>query len=74
MTSRRERSNRDAFSGPAILVWMAGIFIAFGILSNLFDGEGLLYNLGQGAFIAILVGVVMFAAGRRALRQPKPQT
>lgn len=45
-----------------ILIYMFGLFLAFGLLANLFDGEGFLYNLGDGALIAAVTGSVLYLA------------
>jgi hypothetical protein len=40
---------------PAI-IYAVSFFLAAGLLSNLFDHEGIAYNLLQGLFIALVVG------------------
>lgn len=43
-----------------ILVWMVSAFISFGIISNLIDNYGVLYNLVQGVFIALFSGMCLY--------------
>ena len=43
-----------------ILVWMVSAFISFGIISNLIDNYGVLYNLVQGVFIALFSGGCLY--------------
>jgi inner membrane protein involved in colicin E2 resistance len=45
------------------------MFIGFGLFSNLYDNEGVIYNLVQGAFIALFVGTVMYLIRLVALRR-----
>lgn len=48
---------------------MVGLFFAFGVVSNLFDHESLLYNIGQGLFISLFVGGVLYIARRISIRK-----
>jgi hypothetical protein len=43
-----------------ILVWTASAFIGFGIISNLIDNYGVLYNLVQGIFISLFSGGCLY--------------
>ncbi|MGD0057360.1 MAG: hypothetical protein ABSB83_05850 [Methanomassiliicoccales archaeon] len=47
------------------------MFVAFGLLSNLFDQESLLYNLSQGAFIALFAGAILYIVRWTALSRKK---
>ncbi len=59
------------YSNVLIVVWMVGLFVAFGLLSNFYDQESILQNLGQGAFIALFVGAVLYIVRWIALRRKK---
>jgi len=48
------------YSDAFIVFWTAAMFVAFGLLSNLYDQESIPYNLGQGAFIALSVGAMLY--------------
>lgn len=50
------------FPTSAILIYMLGLFLSFGLISSLFEDEGALYNLTQGAFIAVVTAGVLFLA------------
>jgi len=52
------------YPDAAIIAWMVTVFIGFGILSNFFDSEGVFYNIGQGTFMALFVGVVLYLVRR----------
>lgn len=47
------------------------MFVAFGLLSNLYDQESLPYNLCQGAFIALFVGAILYIVRLTALGRKK---
>jgi hypothetical protein len=44
----------------AIIIITVGIFLSFGLISNLFDGESLMYNLFQGIFMSLFTGGVLY--------------
>jgi hypothetical protein len=48
---------------------MFGFFLAFGVISNFFDDEGVLYNLFQGIFISLFTGGVLILAKYLASRK-----
>jgi hypothetical protein len=60
-----------------IVVCMVAFFLSFGLLSNIIDNEGVLYNLGQGAFISVVTGAALYFARylsrRRAANRVKLQ-
>jgi hypothetical protein len=43
-----------------IIVWMISAFVAFGIIANLIENYGVLYNLGQGVFISLFSGGCLY--------------
>ena len=49
-------------SKTAVLIMMFGFFLAFGVISNFFDDEGMLYNLFQGIFISLFTGGMLILA------------
>ena len=58
-----------------ILIYILGLFLAFGLLSNLFDGESLLYNLGDGLLISVVTGSALYLArflSRRKVTKERP--
>jgi hypothetical protein len=44
----------------AIIIIMVGIFLSFGLISNLFDGYSLMYNLFQGIFMSLFTGGALY--------------
>jgi hypothetical protein len=44
----------------AIIIIMVSIFISFGLISNLFNGYSLKYNLFQGIFMSIFTGAMLY--------------
>jgi len=57
-----------------ILVWTASAFIGFGIISNLIDNYGVLYNLVQGIFISLFSGGCLYLYFRlKDLRNKRPE-
>ncbi len=71
VSSSEGRRGRFDISNAAIAVWMAAMFVSFGLLSNLIDQNGVLYNLGQGAFVALFMGAILLLARWLALRRTK---
>lgn len=65
------RASRPFYPNVAIVIWMAAMFVSFGLLSNLFDQYGVLYNLGQGAFVALFMGAFLWLVRWLALRRTK---
>ncbi|MGD0477032.1 MAG: hypothetical protein ABSB29_02565 [Nitrososphaerales archaeon] len=65
--------HRSRFEYPDVFIvlWSAAMFVAFGLLSNLYDKESFLYNLGQGAFIALFVGAMLYIVRWTARRRKK---
>lgn len=53
------------------MIWTVAMFVSFGLFSNLFDQESALYDLGQGAFIALFVGAALLLVRWAALRRSK---
>ena len=51
-------SLRPAYT--TIIVWIVAAFVSFGIITNLIDNYGVLYDLGQGAFISLLSGGCLY--------------
>ncbi|MGA2574099.1 MAG: winged helix-turn-helix domain-containing protein [Candidatus Methanomethylicaceae archaeon] len=68
---REGRKSRFDYPNVVIVIWTVAMFISFGLLSNLFDQEGVLYHLGQGAFIALFMGAIMWIVRWFALRRAK---
>ena len=48
------------FPNEGIIIVMVSLFLAFGVVDNFFDGESLTYNLFQGVFISLFVGIVLY--------------
>ena len=71
MSVGERHGSRFEYSNILIVVWLVGLFVAFGLLSNLYDQESVLQNLGQGAFIALFVGAVLYIVRWTALRRKK---
>ncbi len=71
MNRNERRVSWIDYPNATIVILMAGLFIAFGLLSNLYDQEGVLYNLGQGAFIALFVGAILWIIRWLALSRTK---
>lgn len=69
MVSRVRRKSMFDYPNAVIVIWMVAMFIGFGLFSNLYDNEGVIYNLVQGAFIALFVGTVMYLIRLVALRR-----
>jgi hypothetical protein len=38
------------------------MFVVFGLLSNLYDQQSTSYNFGQGTFVALSVGAILYVA------------
>lgn len=74
IAAKEGRKSRFDFPNVAIIIWTVAMFISFGLLSNFYDQEGVLYNLGQGAFIALFVGAVMWMVRWLALRRARTTT
>jgi uncharacterized membrane protein YraQ (UPF0718 family) len=62
MSAGERHRGRLEFQNVAIAFWIVASFIAFGLLSNFIDNESVLYNLGQGAFVSLFVGALLFIA------------
>ena len=71
VSAGERRRGRFEFPDAFLAIWMIAMFVAFGLLSNLFDGESFAYNLGQGALIALLVGAVLYLVRWAALSRSK---
>jgi len=69
MSVKEGRKGRFDFPNAFIVIWMVSLFVAFGLVANLIDQYGILYNLGQGLFIALFVGVVLFLVKRYTVRR-----
>ena len=41
-------------------IYMLAMFLGFGVIANFINGGGLLYNLGQGAFISVVTGGLLW--------------
>jgi len=54
-----------------VFVWMLSAFVAFGLVANLIDNYGVLYNLGQGVFISLFSGLGLYLYFRLKSRQHK---
>lgn len=54
-----------------ILIWVVSAFISFGIIANLIDNYGVLYNLGQGVFISLFSGGCLYLYFRLKDRRGK---
>ncbi len=52
-----------------IILWVVGLFFAFGVVSNLFDHKSPLYNLVQGLFVSLFVGGILYIARRISIRK-----
>jgi len=59
------------YPNAVIVIWMVAMFIGFGFFSNSFDNEGVIYNLVQGVFIALFIGIVMYIVRWIALRRTR---
>ena len=46
----------------AIMIYMLGFFLSFGLISNFIENEGVMYNLLQGVFISAVIGGVLYFA------------
>jgi rRNA maturation protein Nop10 len=70
---KAQRSRRDWFdySNAFIIAWAAALFVSFGLISDLVDRYGLLYNIGQGLFIALFAGAVLLLVRRLARARPQ---
>ena len=68
---REGRKSRFDYPNVVIVIWTVAMFISFGLLSNFFDQEGVLINLGQGAFIALFSAAVLWMARWVALRRAR---
>lgn len=44
----------------AIIIFMVSIFLSFGLISNLFNGYSLAFNLFQGIFMSLFTGGVLY--------------
>ena len=71
MSVGERRRSRFEYPNAFIVLWMVGMFVAFGLLSNLFDQESLPYNLSQGAFIALFAGAILYIVRWTALSRKK---
>ena len=71
MSVGERHGSRFDYPNVFIVLWMVGLFVAFGLLSNLYDQESVLQNLGQGASIALFVGAVLYIVRWAALRRKK---
>jgi hypothetical protein len=69
MSAKDGRRGRFDFPNAFIVIWMVAMFVAFGLFANLIDQYGILYNLGQGLFIALFVGTVLFLVKRYTVRR-----
>lgn len=65
----RSRRNRFDYSNAFIIVWAVALFASFGLISDLIDHYGVLYNLGQGLFIALFASVILLLVRRLAARR-----
>jgi DNA-binding transcriptional ArsR family regulator len=74
IAAKEGRKSRFDYPNAAIVIWMVAMFISFGLLSNFFNQGGVLYNLGQGAFIALFVGAIIWIVRWLALRRAKTAT
>jgi DNA-binding transcriptional ArsR family regulator len=74
IAAKEGRKSRFDYPNVAIVIWTVAMFISFGLISNFFDQEGVLYNLSQGAFIALFGGAVMWMVRWLALRRAKTTT
>ena len=43
-----------------IMIYMLAFFLSFGLISNLIDNYGVLYNILQGVFISLVTGGTLF--------------
>jgi Flp pilus assembly protein TadB len=71
MSANEGRKSRLDYSDAFIVIWMVALFVSFGVVASLIDQYGVLYNLGQGLFIALFVGAVMFLLRWFAARRTK---
>ena len=70
------------FPTSGIMIWILALFLSFGLISNFFDNEGVMYNLLQGVFISVVTGGVLYFArylsrrriANRVKLQPMPPT
>jgi hypothetical protein len=74
IAAKEGRKSRFDYPNVVIVIWTVAMFISFGLLSNFFDQEGVLYNLSQGAFIALFVGAIMWVVRWLALRRVRATT
>jgi len=66
-----QRRSKFDYPNSFILLWTAAMFVAFGLLSNFYDQESLPYNLGQGAFITLIVGAILYVLKWTALKRKR---
>lgn len=71
MTANRPPPRRLYYPNALVWIWVVSIFVAFGVVSNFVDRQGVLYNLLQGMVIAAFAGAVLFFV-RSLGRGPKP--
>jgi hypothetical protein len=71
VSARKERRSRFDYPNAFIAIWMVAMFVSFGLISSLFDQESLPYYLGQGAFIALFAGAMLYIVRWIALRRKK---
>jgi DNA-binding transcriptional ArsR family regulator len=74
IAAKEGRKSRFDYPNVAIVIWTVAMFISFGLISNFFNQEDILYNLSQGAFIALFVGAIMWIVRWLALRRVKTIT
>ena len=62
----------------AIMIYMLGFFLSFGLISNFIDNEGVMYNLLQGVFISVVTGGILdfarYLSRRRIANRVKLQS
>jgi hypothetical protein len=61
--------NKFDYSNSFIAIWVAALFVSFGLVSSLIDRYGVLYNLGQGLFVALFTGIVLLLVKWLTVRQ-----
>ena len=59
VSAKEGRRSRFDYPNAFIMIWMVAMFVSFGLVSNLIDQYGVLYNLVQGVFVALFMGAVL---------------
>lgn len=73
MSAREGHRSRFDFPKAFIAVWVVAMFVSFGLVSNLIDQYGVLYNLVQGMFVALFMGAFLLLVRWLARRRTKTE-